>query len=105
MTSTTISRRSGGRSRRSKPKSNVSSPTSAETTSSHLPGARRRIDPFVRRIPALDAGDPNLDGLFSDENYATLLREFDVTDGLIPSPADQDRYAQLRRPMDMMVHG
>jgi hypothetical protein len=24
---------------------------------------------------------------------------------LIPSPADQDRYAQSRRPMDMMVHG
>ena len=24
---------------------------------------------------------------------------------LIPGPADQDRYAQSRRPMDMMVHG
>ena len=25
--------------------------------------------------------------------------------GLIPSPDDQDRYAQWRRPTDMMVHG
>lgn len=25
--------------------------------------------------------------------------------GVIPGPADQDRYAQSRRPMDMMVHG
>ena len=24
---------------------------------------------------------------------------------LIPSPDDQDRYAQWRRPTDMMVHG
>jgi hypothetical protein len=26
-------------------------------------------------------------------------------DSLIPSPVDQDRCAQLRRPMDMIVHG
>jgi hypothetical protein len=28
-----------------------------------------------------------------------------VAGRVIPSPADQDRCAQLRRPMDMIVHG
>ena len=36
-----------------------------------------------------------------------LAREIDAVlpEQLIPSPADQDRCAQLRRPMDMIVHG
>ena len=33
--------------------------------------------------------------------FATVWRH----GGLIPSLADQDRCAQLRRPMDMIVHG
>jgi transcriptional regulator with XRE-family HTH domain len=39
------------------------------------------------------------------KNRISASRLYLFSKALIPSPADQDRCAQLRRPMDMIVHG